>query len=217
MPKHRPIYFKEPKFSEESKNKLKDFIEKHPVATSATKALLAVAILGGVLTLAAIAPGLTRLAGQYKKKNNERERYRILWERFNALKKLHLFECVGESKDGGLIYRFTEKGRVMAKKFLLDTLEIKRPQKWDGKWRVVVFDIPEKYKKARYALYHKLKDLDFYPLQRSVWLHPFSCEAEINFLKDVFDIHPFVEVFVAEDITNGKAVHYFQDLLKDYV
>lgn len=157
MPKHRPIYFKEPKFSEESKNKLKDFIERHPVATPATKALLATAILGGVLTLAVVAPGLTRLASQYKnsKKNNERERYRILWERFNFLKKRHFFECAGE--------------------------------------------------------------LDFYQLQRSVWLHPFSCAAEINFLKDVFDIHPFVEVFVAEDITNGKAVYHFQDLLKDYV
>ncbi len=192
-------------------------MEKHPKAASTTKVLLALAVLGGVLTIAAAVPGLTRFAGPLNKsrKSYDHERYRKLWERFNALKKRNLFELNGESADGGMIYQFTKNGRTMAKKFLLDTLEIQSPNKWDGKWRVIIFDIPEKYKKARFALYHKLKDLGFYQLQKSVWVHPFPCLAEINFLKDVFDIQPFVEIFTADDIANGKIMHYFQDLLKN--
>jgi len=219
MPKHAPIYFADQGFSAEEKSTLKRFIKNHPKATSITKALLALAILNGALTLAAAVPGLIKIAGYGRKtgRSREYEQYRKLWARFNALKKRNIFELIDENKDGGMVYRFTKNGKITAKKFLLDTLELKHPKEWDGKWHVVVFDIPEKYKKARYALYHKLKDLDFYQLQKSVWIHPFACEAEINFLEDVFDIHPFVEVLIAENISNGKAIYYFKNLLKKYV
>src|SRR3989344_4682297 len=48
-----------------------------------------------------------------------------------------------------------------ALKFKIDEMEIKKPAKWDGEWRIVIFDIPERFKKAREALRKKLKDLGF--------------------------------------------------------
>lgn len=219
MPKHRPIYFKDPKFSDEFKNRLKAFIKLHPVASSTVKVVLATAILGGVLTTAAVAPGILAVLGKsmISDRKERSERYRQLWARFHALKKRKIFEYQGESADGGQIYRFTENGRVAAKKFLLETLRIDAPIKWDGKWRIVVFDIPEKYKRARRALYFKLRELGFYPLQKSVWVHPFTCEKEIDFLKEVFNIYPFVEILVTNDMPNGKAIYHFRNLLKKYI
>lgn len=219
MPKHKPIRFLSPSNIGASKERVTSFMERHPVATSTAKAVLALAAIGGVLALFAAAPGLTRLAGRsaasVSKKENK-DRYRRLWKAFYAMKQKGIFEFIGEDKNGFQIYRLTEKGIIDVRKFTLEVLEIKNMTKWDGKWRMVIFDIPEKYKKARAALRDKLKDMNFYPLQKSAWVHPFPCEAEITFLKDVFDIHPFVEVLTVEDLKNGKAVHYFQDILKDY-
>lgn len=219
MPRHKPIYFKDPRFSDEFKNRLKTFVKKHPVASSAAKAVLATAILGGVLTVATVAPGVLAVLGKgvISDRKARSERYRTLWARFHAMKKRKIFEYQGESSDGGAIYRFTENGKVVAKKFLLETLQINAPAKWDGKWRVVVFDIPEKYKVARRALYFKLREMDFYPFQKSVWIHPFPCEKEIDFLKEVFNIYPFIEIFVANDVPSGKVLYHFKNLLKQYI
>ena len=218
MPKHKPIYFSNPKISNELKNRVRNFISKHPIASSTLKAVLAMAILGSTLTIAAVVPGILVVSGQSiaRAKKNKQERYQKLWARFHALKKRNVFECVGESPDGGLIYRFTESGRDMTKKLLLETLEIKPPAKWDKRWRVVVFDIPEKFKKARYALWSQLKILGFYQLQKSVWVHPFSCEHEIEFLCDIFNIRPFIEIFTTDDLNNGKVLYYFKNILRKH-
>ena len=79
-----------------------------------------------------------------------------------------------------------------------------------------MFDIPEKFKSKRLIFQRKLNELDFYPLQKSVWLHPFSCEKEINFLRDFLEIKPYVEIFELNEMPNGKALYYFRDMLKRY-
>lgn len=215
MPKHRPIHFKDPNITEQYKAQIKRFVDKHSMATSVSKAILAIALLGGAITVAFVAPGLVKTLGKNAavNKREQKERYRKLWERFYTLKKRGLFELKKENSDGSLIYQFTEKGRLVSKKFLLETLEIEKPQKWDGKWRVASFDIPEKYKLARRAFQQKLRELNFFPLQKSVWVHPFPCESEIKFLCDLLQINPFVEIFVSGEITNGKLIYYFQDII----
>lgn len=51
--------------------------------------------------------------------------------------------------------------------------------KWDGIWRVVIFDIPEQNKRIRSVLRETLKVLEFKPLQKSVWI------SKNNFTKDL--------------------------------
>lgn len=218
MPKHKPIRFLPPSGMEIAKERIKTFTRQHPVATATTQTILALAAMGGILTLFAIAPGLTKLANRVAVvgKNADKNRYRRLWKAFYAMKQNGLFEYQGEDKNGNQIYQLTEKGLHNVRKFTLETLKIQKMSQWDQKWRLVIFDIPEKYKKARAALRDKLKEMGFYPLQKSAWVHPFSCEAEITFLKDVFQIHPFVEMLTIENLSNGKVVYYFQNVLKDH-
>lgn len=59
---------------------------------------------------------------------------------------------------------------------------------WDKKWRLVIFDIPTYQKNAREALRHKIKEMGFYPLQKSVFITPYPCEDEIDFISSVFEI-----------------------------
>jgi DNA-binding transcriptional regulator PaaX len=92
-------------------------------------------------------------------------------------------------KDGKQIYiSLTEEGRKRAGKYLIDDLEIKKPKKWDGKWRVIIFDIPDKTKIKREAFRGKLKELNFYQLQKSVWIYPYNCQKEIELLRNFFGL-----------------------------
>lgn len=97
-----------------------------------------------------------------------------------------------EKSDGTIKVVLTEMGKERAMEFNVDELEIKIPSVWDGKWRIVFFDIPEKKRGARDALRDKLKTLGFYELQKSVLIFPYECRNEIDFLVEFFEIRPFV-------------------------
>ena len=109
-----------------------------------------------------------------------------------------------EDKDGFVKIVLTKEGQKKALKFKIDEMEIKKPAKWDGEWRVVIFDIPERFKKAREALRMKLKELGFLELQKSILVLPYECEDEINFIMEVFLIRPFVRFVRAKAFTNEE-------------
>ena len=109
-----------------------------------------------------------------------------------------------EDKDGFVKIILTKEGEKKALKFKIDEMEIKKPAKWDGEWRIVIFDIPERFKKAREALRMKLKELGFLELQKSVLVLPYECEDEINFIVEVFLIRLFVRFVRAKSFINEE-------------
>lgn len=109
-----------------------------------------------------------------------------------------------EKKDGTLGMILTENGKRRALRYKLDEMEIKRPASWDGKWRIVMFDIPEKRKKAREALREKLRELGFKELQKSVFVNPFECKDEIDFVTEVFGLRPYIRLARSDFITNQE-------------
>jgi hypothetical protein len=98
---------------------------------------------------------------------------------------------VGE-KDGQQILTLSENGNKRVLQFDLDKIVIRRPRKWDGYWRLILFDIPERQKLGREALRSKLKQLGFYQLQKSCFIHPFDCKSEIVFISEIFEVAPYV-------------------------
>lgn len=86
----------------------------------------------------------------------------------------------------------TNKGRARRLSYKLKNLRLKQSKKWDGKWRMVLFDIPEAKKKIRDALRRKLKEIGFLEFQKSVFVFPYACRDEINFIINFFDISEFV-------------------------
>jgi len=103
--------------------------------------------------------------------------------------------------DNQFYISLTEKGRKKAGRFQIDSLKINKPKKWDKKWRIVMFDISQLKKIYRETFRGKLKDLGFYSLQKSIWVHPFNCRDEIELLKEFFGLsEKEVRLIVAEDI-----------------
>ena len=103
-------------------------------------------------------------------------------------------------KEGQQILTLSEDGKKRVLHFNLDQMAIKKPRRWDGYWRVVIFDIPERKKQGREALRSKLKQLGFHQLQKSCFIHPFDCRSEIDFISEVFEVSPFVNLIVAKEI-----------------
>ena len=81
--------------------------------------------------------------------------------------------------------------------------EIERQQKkWDGKWRIVIFDIWEKSRQKRNFLRNELSDFGFVKLQNSVWITPYDCEDYVNLLKTDIGVGRGVIYIVADKIDN---------------
>src|SRR3989338_6090148 len=66
-----------------------------------------------------------------------------------AINSLYVSHLVQEKqhKDGTTTLILSENGKQRALRFNIDKIEIKKPTTWDEKWRIVMFDIPEKLKK----------------------------------------------------------------------
>ena len=123
--------------------------------------------------------------------------------------KLRRLVSVAE-KEGQQILTLSEDGQKRVLQFDLDKIVIKKPRKWDGYWRLVLFDIPEKQKIGREALRSKLKQLGFYQLQKSCFIHPFDCKSEIDFISEMFEVSPYVNFILAKEIEGAnQLMKYF--------
>lgn len=117
-------------------------------------------------------------------------------------------------KGGETKITLSERGIKRAQKVTLREISIPQPKKWDHKWRLVMFDIPEDKRQARNALSAKLRSLGFFQVQRSVWLHPFPCHIEIEFIKRIYDLSPFVTLAEVNNIDGHRQlVRQFQSIL----
>lgn len=106
-----------------------------------------------------------------------------------------------ENPDGGFEMVLSEKGKLKAINYHFEKTKIE-PSSWDGKWRLVVFDVPEKLRQGRDALREKLRRLGFRELQKSVFVFPYDCRDEIEFLVEFFALRKYVRYGVLELIDN---------------
>ena len=117
---------------------------------------------------------------------------------------------VRENPDGTYEYVLTEKGKTRALTQHFQQLAIRKGV-WDGKWRMVIFDIPEKVRLGRDALRNKLQKLGFHELQKSVFIFPYPCRSEIDFLVELFNMRKFVRFcevdFIDNDLHLRKLFH----------
>ncbi|MBI2474641.1 MAG: hypothetical protein HYV68_02990 [Candidatus Taylorbacteria bacterium] len=77
-------------------------------------------------------------------------------------------------------------------------------KKWDGKWRVIIFDIKEVRRSVRDQIRHTLKTLGFIKLQQSVWVYPYDCEDFITLLKLDARVGMQLIYMIVEKIENDK-------------
>jgi len=107
-----------------------------------------------------------------------------------------------ENKDGSVSITLNREGRKVALHYKLDEIKIPKPTRWDQQWRVIIFDIPEKQRKLRDALRVQLRQLGLQELQKSVFVHPYECRNEIDFIIELYNARLYVRFIEAFHIDN---------------
>lgn len=162
------------------------------------KTILVLAAIAGVISIAVVAPNIFSIFGgrsfrrNYFKKSDTRQAlyylkkqgYLIMDEESSEIKK----------------FSITERGREMIFSDTFDKLKINKQSKWDGIWRIVVFDIPDVHKWSREGFREKLKSMGFYQLQKSVFITPYPCWEEISCVASIYGVFKYTRFIDAKKI-----------------
>ncbi len=129
---------------------------------------------------------------------------RIGWHRdrnkfakfINDLKRRGYLEIKIEKDKRAIV--LTPKGMEKALKVDLEQKDKKRRK--DGKWQMIIWDIPENYKKTRNRFRIALKLLGYQQLQKSVWVCPFDILKETEKLIRFYGIESYVKIFLISEV-----------------
>lgn len=173
------------------------------------QAFLTALLVGGMVAIGAVPLKLIPTLG-IKPKNRSKFGY---YTRTVAgrLVKQRLAKWV--RRDGKVYIRITQAGkrRLAFEQERLRLTGLKR--RWDKRWRMVVFDIPERRRGIRRSLRRVMIDVGFVRLQDSVWVYPHDCEEFVALLKAELRIGKDVLYAIVEKIENDKAIREHFGLL----
>ena len=187
-----------------------DYGERIPVRNI----ILAVIGRSALMSFALIAPNALQALRllNLDKKREDRQKYYI----DTAIKKLYkrgLIETITKAS-GEKYAKLTPEGKKSLLKFEFEGLAKQKPKKWDGKYRVVIFDIKENLRFSRDDLRYMLLKFGFVRLQNSVWVYPYPCEGAINLLKTYLEIGDDVIYMTVELIENDDWLRKYFKLPK---
>ena len=154
-----------------------------PYGALARDILRYVAIGAGLFIILSSPVGTRRLLKDIKKE----------WRKKNVLRTLDSLRSnrlisYQKKGNGTCLVTMTQSGKKKIKEWDVENMKIQKPALWDKRWRVVTFDIKEDRKKGRDALRFMLRRLGFYQLQKSVFVHSYPCRAEIEFIRDLYNV-----------------------------
>lgn len=155
--------------------------------TSIQHVILHTVAAAGLLSVALLAPNALQVLRMFDRGRARRMNPKYLFApAFQRLlmKGLVVFE---EGKHGKSV-RLTEAGEYELARMVARRPDTRTHRRWDGRWRLVIYDIREERTWARVQLRELLRTYGFHKLQNSVWVYPYDCEALVILLKSNFKI-----------------------------
>lgn len=115
---------------------------------------------------------------------------------FKGLSDAGLIESLPSGQ--GQYARLTRSGRVKANSLKLESKNSLVNPSWDGKWRIILLDLPESRKKEREALRYLLKKAGFVMLKNSAWISPYPFEHLFGNIKKDLGLATEMMIVVTE-------------------
>lgn len=153
--------------------------------------------IAGLLGVAFVAPNVLGAMGKLGMLPTRRQK-----EIINRARDRLIRQGLLKREDGFL--RLTPKGKSTLKHLKVREFQIVRPRKWDRKWRVLIFDIPEYRKGLRDKVRRTLEAIGFVRLQDSVWVYAYDCEDLIALLKADFKIGKDILYMIVEELEGDR-------------
>lgn len=165
--------------------------------------LLGALAVVGVIAALAVAPGLG-MALKLIDPNPRKAAAKV----DRALRSLVKSGKVARTKKG---YEITTKGERWYLQNQFNRYKFAHSAKWDGKWRVICFDIPEKKKNIRRLVHSKLKELGCYRLQDSVFVTPHKSGEFLKLVHAAYGLSEHVRAMVVTEIDQERELRsYFR-------
>jgi len=178
-----------------------------------TKEVLILLGAGAFLAASIIFPGLPMVAKPFinAAKEANRNKRQKEWEKFNlwrlrqVVKRMQSSKLVEIKEEKSIpIIKITQKGKQKLLRYKIDEMALDESS-WDGKWRLIIYDVANT-KRAHSEMFRTmLNKLKFLKLQRSVYLTPFKCEDEIEYLRLLFGIGNEVQILKVGSLENEMA------------
>lgn len=187
-------------------------------STPRTSDILNLLGAGVLLSAAFLFPGATLALGSIAKFYQESKRQKDFrqWERYNIHRLRYILQRLRRQKiievsdeDKFSIVRLTEKGKQRMLKYQLEEMSLAPPKHWDRKWRLIIYDISKFKKREQNTFRRMLTKLKMLQLQKSVYLTPYPCHSEIEFLREYYGVGKEVMYIVADRLEN-------EDVYKTY-
>ncbi|HEX9721968.1 MAG TPA: CRISPR-associated endonuclease Cas2 [Candidatus Paceibacterota bacterium] len=140
----------------------------------------------------AVYPELWKMRKEYERKRRRKDFSQFVY----YLKKKGYIRIKNLEQTEGVV--LTEKGLER----LTETrkLFVERKKRKDGRWQMIIFDIPEEKRKLRRMLREYLSFLGYEMLQQSVWVCPYDVEKETEEFLREYSIDPYVKLFLIKQI-----------------
>ncbi|HEY4505515.1 MAG TPA: hypothetical protein VJG67_02395 [Candidatus Paceibacterota bacterium] len=161
------------------------------------KAVLSAIAISGLLAVAVVAPNTIQLLKSFGLNPKRRQKEIIKRAQEKLVQKGFL---VYEDKH----LKITKRGEEELNRVELNDWKIEKPKKWDGRWRMLIFDIPEYKRLVRDKVRQTLLHIGFVKVQQSVWVYPYDCEDLISLLKADFSIGKDLLYLIVDSMENDK-------------
>lgn len=171
------------------------------------KQVLLLLASGAALGMALAAPGTAKLFKDFSEDDSEWKEWKMfnvnyLRKTLRKLEKQKLIEVSEKNGVGKVI--LTEDGQRKLLEMSIENMFIRKPEKWDGKWRMIFYDVAREKNSVRDRFRAYLKAGGFYRWQKSVYLHAYPCEKEVDFLRNFLGISGEVRLVVADRIEDDQ-------------
>lgn len=137
----------------------------------------------GLLTMAVCAPNALQALGFLDRKYRRPEYVNRVAERL--CRQGYLRRVVRGTRT---YYAVTAKAQHFLNKVEIGKYKMVIPKQWDGQFRMIIFDIPEKVRAKRDEIRRWLQHLNFVRLQDSVWVYPYPCRQIVALLKTKYGV-----------------------------
>lgn len=102
-----------------------------------------------------------------------------------------------EKKGNKSYYFLTPRGLARMEEAAVRIFKL-MPNEWDGKWRMLMYSIPEDKRQIRDELRKELLWSGFGSFSNSCWISPNNLEKEVNVLIEKYEVQPYVDFFVSD-------------------
>ena len=108
-------------------------------------------------------------------------------------------------RNGYLTFLITKEGEGA-----LQNLDMRAAQsiphsgEWDGLWRIISYDFPERKRAQRNSLRYILKKSGFLKIQKSIWIFPYDSISLQTFLEDNSAIYRYIIFITSTNISLGE-------------